>query len=121
VEAFGGSRGLIVFDGLPQRGVPVAPMSPMLPHPPALPCGQDKVSLAEIDQAAEAAFQDDMPADELHRARVHVAERWLVEALVALEDAEWRGDIPSAQERFGETYSQALRVYQRLMRPTPEP
>jgi hypothetical protein len=100
-----------------KRGLPVAPVSPILPSLPAPPPGQDWASLAEINQAADATFQRDGTTDDLFGARARMAERRLMEALVALQDAEHSSASRDELLRLEERFAVALSAYQVSMSP----
>jgi hypothetical protein len=106
--------GQLVRERRRQRGLPVQPAPSFLPDLPAPPTGQDAVSLAVVEYAAEVALQEGAPADELQAARVRLAERRVVEALLALEAASIGGMAPASVSGLEERYVQELTVYEQL-------
>jgi hypothetical protein len=84
----------------------------MLPEPPAPPGSQEAEALRVLDVAGEMALQDEVPADELHAARLRLGERRLREAFTTLEAAEWRHDTLQQLAKLKTHYQQALTAYE---------
>jgi hypothetical protein len=69
-----------------------------------------------VDPAAERVLRGDGRGDELHTARLQLAERRLHDALTALEDAERRDNAPEGLRQLEATYRQELICYEALCR-----
>jgi hypothetical protein len=107
--------GALVRQRRRKRGLPVAPAGKVLPFLPAR--GEDDLAeRAALDAASERLLHDEGHVHELHEARVRLAERRLHEALVALEEAEWRGETSQRLARHKTVYQQALTAYEALSR-----
>lgn len=98
-----------------KRGLPVTPAGKILPFPPVWN-NNDPIVGAILDAAAEIALASESPNDELRIARVHLAERRMKEALLALEEADLRGASAREVERLEKVYAQELTAYRAVMR-----
>jgi hypothetical protein len=94
-----------------KRGLPVAPVAKVLPFLTSRR-DDDPAGRAVLDAEAERILQESVEGDELHLARVRLAEQRLREAFTTLEQAEWRNDGPKQLARLKALYQQALTSYE---------
>ena len=98
-----------------KRGLPVAPVGKVFPFLPVWSTDHSADG-ATLDTAAEAALEDTMsPGDDLHTARVRLAERRMQEALLALEEAGLREAPAHKVARLEQIYAQELAAYRAVM------
>jgi hypothetical protein len=97
------------------RRLPVAPVGKVLSF---LPVQRDDhpAKRAALDGAAERILQETIQGNKLHAAQVRLAEKRLLEAFNALEQAEWRNDTPRRLAQLMTSYQQALAAYEALSR-----
>jgi len=98
-----------------KRGLSVAPAGKILPFLQAHR-SDDPAKRAALDAAAERLLWSEGHGDEMHEARVRLAERRLHETLLVLDQAEVV-DAP-AWKRGGleDAYVQEMKAYERLLR-----
>jgi hypothetical protein len=96
-----------------KRGLAVAPVGKILPFLPAGRC-DDPAVRTTLDAAAERMLDGALHGDELHAARVQLAERRVREAFTALEEAERCDDSPRRLAKLEVVFHQALEVYAAL-------
>jgi hypothetical protein len=98
-----------------KRGLSVAPAGKILPFLQAHPF-DDPAKRVALDAAAERLLWSEGHGDEMHEARVRLAERRLHENLLALDQAEVVD--ASAWKRGGleDAYAQDMKAYERLLR-----
>jgi hypothetical protein len=101
-----------------KRGLPVTPASKILPFLPARR-GDGPAERSALDTAAERLLKDSLQGDELHAARVKMAERRLCEAFIALEEAERRLDAADNLATLASIYHQAVTAYEEISRQHP--
>jgi hypothetical protein len=94
-----------------KRGLPVAPVGKVLPFLPTW--NQDSpVKRAGLDATAMRLLNDVVHHDELPASQAQLAERRLLEAFLALEEGERRGDRSHELARLETNYHHALVEYQ---------
>jgi hypothetical protein len=107
--------GALVRQRRRKRGLPVAPAGKVLPFVPAGRCDNPAERTA-LDAAAERMLDGALQGDELHAARVRLAERRVREVFTALEEAERRQDSPRRLAKLELVYHHALVAYAALDR-----
>lgn len=94
-----------------KQGLPVAPVSKVLPFLPARH-RDNSAERAAIDTAAEKVLGDEGTADELRTARMRLVEQRLREAFTAIEEAERRKDTADRLAQLEARYLQVLAAYE---------
>jgi hypothetical protein len=101
-----------------KSGLPVTPADKVLPVLPTW-SNDDPVAGAVLDAAVETVFAGDSLTDELHIARVRLAERRMAEALLALEQAGLSQVSAHEVAQLEQIYAQELTAYRAVMRLEP--
>jgi hypothetical protein len=96
-----------------RRGLPMAPAGKVLPFLPVRG-DDDPAERTALDAVAERMLDGALYGNELHAARVQLAERRIREAFTALEEAERCEDSPRRLAKLEVVFHQALEVYTAL-------
>jgi hypothetical protein len=96
----------------------VTPVAKALPFFPARD-EDDPAERAALNAAAHRLLEDALQGDELHAARVSMAERRLREGFTALEEAERRLDAADDRATLAPIYHQAVSAYEEISRQHP--